>query len=102
MLEKVLGNLLSEEPSLAILTKLSPDILEAAANLPGTAVPNEQRQSMKLPASTAADPLLMRSDNGRDPLGLLPVRSEFGRHVVPYLAGPVAQIRGITAVPLIH
>ena len=44
----------------------------------------------------------MRSDTGRDPLGLQPVWSEFGRRMVPYLAGPVVQLKGVTAVLLIH
>ena len=57
---------------------------------------------MNLPAFTNPDPRLIRSDSGRDPLGLLPIWSEFGRHLVPNLAGPVTQIKGITAVLLTH
>ena len=57
---------------------------------------------MHLPIFTASDPHLMRSDAGRDPLGILPVWSELGRKLVPNIAGPVAQLEGITAVLLIH
>jgi len=57
---------------------------------------------MNLLFFTAPDPALMRSDTGRDPLGLLPVWSEIGRKLVPNLAGPVTQIKGVSAVLLIH
>lgn len=55
-----------------------------------------------LPVFTLPDPELIRSGAGRDPLGLQPVWSSFGRELVPNLAGPVGQIHGITAVLLIH
>ncbi|GJH02727.1 hypothetical protein [Paraburkholderia terrae] len=55
-----------------------------------------------LPYFTAVDPALSRSSGGRDPLGLLPVWSAFGRRLVPNLASPVAQVTGIKAVVLIQ
>lgn len=55
-----------------------------------------------LPFFTLPDPGLIRSGAGRDPLGLQPVWSSFGRELVPNLAGPVGQISGVTAVLLIH
>jgi hypothetical protein len=51
---------------------------------------------------TDPDGLLARSGGGRDPLGLQPVWSAFGRRLVPYIASPVHQIDGIKAVLLIH
>ncbi|NYE60318.1 hypothetical protein FHW58_001470 [Duganella sp. 1224] len=57
---------------------------------------------MNLPFFTARDPELLRSDTGRDPLGLLPVWSEFGRQLVPIIAGPVGKLDGVKAVLLIH
>ncbi|KDP87799.1 hypothetical protein CF70_034365 [Cupriavidus sp. SK-3] len=55
-----------------------------------------------LPYFTDADPSLSRSAGGRDPLGLLPVWSAFGRRLVPNLASPVFQVNGIKAVVLIE
>ncbi|WP_158934070.1 hypothetical protein [Burkholderia sp. S171] len=55
-----------------------------------------------LPYFTEPDPALSRSSGGRDPLGLLPVWSAFGRKLVPYVASPVAQVNGIKAVVLIQ
>lgn len=55
-----------------------------------------------LPYLTASDPLLARSGGGRDPLGLQPVWSEFGRQLVPCIASPVQRVDGIKAVVLIH
>jgi hypothetical protein len=55
-----------------------------------------------LPYFTDADPALSRSSGGRDPLGLLPVWSTFGRRLVPNLASPVGQVNGIKAVVLIQ
>jgi hypothetical protein len=55
-----------------------------------------------LPYFTDADPALSRSSGGRDPLGLLPVWSAFGRRLVPNLASPVGQVNGIKAVVLIQ
>jgi len=55
-----------------------------------------------LPYFTDADPALSRSSGGRDPLGLLPVWSAFGRRLVPNLASPVRQVNGIKAVVLIQ
>lgn len=55
-----------------------------------------------LPYFTDADPELSRSSGGRDPLGLLPVWSAFGRRLVPNLASPVGQMNGIKAVVLIQ
>jgi hypothetical protein len=57
---------------------------------------------MNFPYFTAIDPKLIRADSGRDPLGLLPVWSAFGRDLVPYLATPVRQLNGVKAVLLIH
>ncbi|MFM0591947.1 hypothetical protein [Paraburkholderia dilworthii] len=54
------------------------------------------------PYFTNADPALSRSSGGRDPLGLLPVWSAFGRRLVPNLASPVGQVNGIKAVVLIQ
>lgn len=54
------------------------------------------------PYFTAPDPKLIKSGGGRDPLGLQPVWSAFGRGLVPNLASPVTQINGINAVLLIH
>ncbi|MCP2085893.1 UNVERIFIED_ORG: hypothetical protein J2Y81_001910 [Paraburkholderia sediminicola] len=55
-----------------------------------------------LPYFTDPDPALSRSSGGRDPLGLLPVWSAFGRKLVPHLASPVGQVNGIKAVVLIQ
>ncbi|SAK45941.1 hypothetical protein AWB78_00666 [Caballeronia calidae] len=55
-----------------------------------------------LPYFTDTDPALSRSSGGRDPLGLLPVWSAFGRRLVPHIASPVWQINGIKAVVLIQ
>lgn len=55
-----------------------------------------------LPYFTEPDPALSRSSGGRDPLGLLPVWSAFGRKLVPYVASPVGQVNGIKAVVLIQ
>jgi hypothetical protein len=55
-----------------------------------------------LPYFTDSDPALSRSSGGRDPLGLLPVWSAFGRRLVPHIASPVWQINGIKAVVLIQ
>ena len=55
-----------------------------------------------LPYLTGPDPLLARSGGSRDPLGLQPVWSEFGRRLVPCIASPVQQVDGIKAVTLIH
>jgi hypothetical protein len=60
------------------------------------------QQLMSFPYFTANDPKLIRADSGRDPLGLLPVWSAFGRDLVPYLATPVRQLNGVKAVLLIH
>jgi uncharacterized protein (DUF2132 family) len=60
------------------------------------------QQLMNFPYFTAIDPKLIRADSGRDPLGLLPVWSAFGRDLVPYLATPVRQLNGVKAVLLIH
>lgn len=54
------------------------------------------------PYLTETDPSLSRSAGGRDPLGLLPIWSAFGRQLVPYLATPVQQVRGVKAVLLIQ
>ncbi|MFM0362174.1 hypothetical protein [Paraburkholderia sediminicola] len=51
-----------------------------------------------LPYFTDADAAWSRSSGGRDPLGLLPVWSAFGRRLVPNLASPVGQVNGIKAV----
>ncbi|WP_207002098.1 hypothetical protein [Trinickia mobilis] len=55
-----------------------------------------------LPYFTEPDPALSRSSGGRDPLGLLPVWSAFGRKLVPHVASPVGQVNGIKAVVLIQ
>lgn len=55
-----------------------------------------------MPFFTAPDPELLRADTGRDPLGLLPVWGEFGRKLVPVIAGPVSHLEGIKAVLLIY
>lgn len=55
-----------------------------------------------LPYLTDADPDLARAGSGRDPLGLQPVWSGFGRKLVPYIASPVRKVSGIKAVLLIH
>lgn len=55
-----------------------------------------------LPYFTENDPSLARQSTGRDPLGLLPVWSEIGRGLVPFIASPVLQINGVKAVLLIH
>ncbi|MFM0741590.1 hypothetical protein PQQ51_30510 [Paraburkholderia xenovorans] len=55
-----------------------------------------------LPYFTNVDPALSRSSGGRDPLGLLPVWSAFGRRLVPNLASPVGHVNGIKAVVLIQ
>ncbi|PKN19284.1 MAG: hypothetical protein CVU71_07180 [Deltaproteobacteria bacterium HGW-Deltaproteobacteria-6] len=57
---------------------------------------------MKLPYFTNPDSELIRSGRGRDPLGLQPVWSAFGRELVPYLASPVTQVSGIKSILLIH
>lgn len=57
---------------------------------------------MNLPYFTATDPLLQRSGVSRDPLGLQPVWSAFGRALVPNLATPVQQVNGVKAVLLIY
>ena len=57
---------------------------------------------MYLPFFTAPDPELLRADTGRDPLGLLPVWGEFGRKLVPLIAGPVSHLEGVKAVLLIY
>jgi hypothetical protein len=53
------------------------------------------------PFFTDADPSLSRSSGGRDPLGLLPIWSAFGRKLVPHFASPVFQLHGLKAVLLI-
>ena len=55
-----------------------------------------------LPYLTDPDPDLARAGSGRDPLGLQPVWSGFGRKLVPYIASPVRKVSGIKAVLLIH
>jgi hypothetical protein len=57
---------------------------------------------MNLPFFTTKDPSLAGAQGGRDPLGMQPVWSAFGRGLVPNLASPVGQINGIKAVLLIH
>ena len=54
------------------------------------------------PYFTEVDPELTRQSSGRDPLGMLPVWSEIGRGIVPYIASPVLQINGVKAVLLVH
>lgn len=55
-----------------------------------------------LPYLTIADPVLGRSTTARDPLGMLPVWSAFGREIVPFLATSVRQLDGVRAVLLIQ
>lgn len=55
-----------------------------------------------LPYLTIVDPVLSRSSAGRDPLGMLPVWSAFGREIVPFLATTVRQLDGVRAVLLIQ
>ncbi len=57
---------------------------------------------MRYPYFTEPDPDLVRIGGWRDPLGLQPVWSYFGRKLVPNLASPVRNINGIKAVLLIH
>lgn len=56
----------------------------------------------RLPFFTAHDTQLLRADTGRDPLGLLPIWGEFGRKLVPVIAGPVTNLDGVKAVLLIY
>lgn len=55
-----------------------------------------------LPYLTIADPVLSRSIATRDPLGMLPVWSAYGREIVPFLATSVRQLDGVRAVLLIQ
>lgn len=58
--------------------------------------------SWHFPYLTVPDASLARGGAGRDPLGLQPVWSAFGRQLVPHIASPVRQVGGIKAVLLIH
>ncbi|GJI89002.1 hypothetical protein [Duganella hordei] len=55
-----------------------------------------------LPYMTIADPVLSRNTAARDPLGMLPVWSAYGREIVPFLATTVRQLDGVRAVLLIQ
>lgn len=57
---------------------------------------------MNYPYFTDKDLLLVQVGEGRDPLGLQPVWSSFGRELVPNLATPVMQVNGVKAVLLIY
>jgi len=61
----------------------------------------DAQQAAFLPYFTNFDEGLTRISGGRDPLGLLPVWSAFGRKLVPNIASPVGRLEGIKAVLLI-